>query len=629
MGYALPTFPTSFTGTGGGGSGACTVNNYISCAGDGGTGGTGDTKDPSGIVAIDGVLDYNFDLTSATHVSTGVYRVITVPSFEVLAGKTQCAIKVSPQGLLQVLPEALFSDFKGLSTILFSPTDVHIAYNPTLNELYVNDTDHSLIASVAYDRLAIFNPSTRSWNYINFVGEALPVIQTGKGTPLLFDTISQSAYTLCTGPGIGTLIFDMIGRSKVFDTWNNITHGQSFNNYILAINPANSTCIIVRDSHVLAWWTTVGGIPNSVVATAAFPGGAGYDTPGMTPVVDINNNYWIYKNLGGANQSWVRTFLGAGPTLSFEDISITTDLFSHPLTRINPNTNCFYYLSSNHDYLMKFDCTAKTATRVNASAYPALTAPNKYLTLRSITSLTWSSDYTKLIALRGGSDPADLLIVSPIDGLVDAGYTDTANYSRNFGSGVAVGAISKLWNVSSERIVQADFSGGEDFGLVSTTAVSYEAHWLSANECQIEFKDPYTGARVDSAFHIAFASEGTAAGGGGGTGTGEDLHQFVVPFAFGDSTPSLIGQIAANKNILSVQVFVSAAFNGVGATLSVGPTALPTDLMTTLENNPALVGEYSVYTVKSYGTATNLYLHIVPGAGASTGTGVVVIEYQP
>lgn len=631
MGYVLPI--TGGSGSGSGGAGACNVVNNIYCGeGDGtGTGG-GDTKDPSGTVSIDGALEYNFDLTSADHVSTGVYDVTTVPIFEVVAGKTQCAIKVSPQGVLQALITALFSEFKGLSSVTFSQDDINIFYDPVLNELYTIDTFHSTVASVSYDRLAILNPDTRGWSYINFIGEDLQAVHTADANPLLFDPINHKTYVLGVNTHIGTLIFDMIGRQKVFDTWADIAHSQSDKYYVLAVNPNNSTCLIVGDSHILRWHTTIGGIP-VVPAVANAAVSSGYDTGGMIPVVDINNNYWIYKNTGGANVFWTRVFL-AGSVLTFEDISVTTDQVSNPAptpTRINPNTNCFCYLSSNHDYLMQFNCTTKVASRINASSYPALTGPNRHLTLRGVTSLEWSSDYSKLIAIRGGSGGSqeDVLLVNPVDGLVDAGFIIPDSYSRNLASGNMAVSVARLWNISSERIIEVDFSGGEDFGQVSTSHVTYEATWLSANKCRVEFKDTLTGARVDSAFHIAFASPGTAAGGGGTPSTGEPVHQLIHPFAYSDSTPALIGQVASGKQILSTQIFITTAFNGTGAALSVGITGTPADLMATTENNPAAIGEYSVYQSKVYGAATNIYLTIVPGAGASAGAGFVVIEYQP
>lgn len=124
-----------------------------------------------------------------------------------------------------------------------------------------------------------------------------------------------------------------------------------------------------------------------------------------------------------------------------------------------------------------------------------------------------------------------------------------------------------------------------------------------------------------------FVTGGSTGGGGGGTGT--DAVNFYLNFSFGDASPEPIEIIASGKKIISIRLFIHTAFDGTGAALSVGPSGDPDQLMDELENNPAAVGEYSVYPGISFGSATLVQLHITPGSGASQGSGLVVMEVEP
>jgi hypothetical protein len=121
---------------------------------------------------------------------------------------------------------------------------------------------------------------------------------------------------------------------------------------------------------------------------------------------------------------------------------------------------------------------------------------------------------------------------------------------------------------------------------------------------------------------------GTSSGGGGG-GTGTDATNYYLPFSYGDASPEPIEIVASGKKILSVRLFIETVFDGSGAALSVGPSSDIDQLMDESENNPAALGEYSVYPGVEYGSATLIELHITPGSGASQGAGLVVLEVEP
>jgi len=112
------------------------------------------------------------------------------------------------------------------------------------------------------------------------------------------------------------------------------------------------------------------------------------------------------------------------------------------------------------------------------------------------------------------------------------------------------------------------------------------------------------------------------------SGSSSAANQLTLPFAFGDASPAVIGNAPASKQILSVQLFITTAFNGSSPALQVGIAGTAEDLMAASENTPGAIGEYTVYTVKSYGSIQELILTITPGAGASAGAGVVVVTYE-
>lgn len=122
---------------------------------------------------------------------------------------------------------------------------------------------------------------------------------------------------------------------------------------------------------------------------------------------------------------------------------------------------------------------------------------------------------------------------------------------------------------------------------------------------------------------IEMGAQGPAgAGGGGGLTT-------VYEFSYGDAQPVLIKALAAGKAVLAAALHVEIAFNGTGAQLSVGTLSAPNDLVAASQNNPAEVATYSMWPGKSYGVATDVYLFITPGGGASAGKAQVSLTVEP
>lgn len=98
-----------------------------------------------------------------------------------------------------------------------------------------------------------------------------------------------------------------------------------------------------------------------------------------------------------------------------------------------------------------------------------------------------------------------------------------------------------------------------------------------------------------------------------------------VAFAYGDATPKLIGTVSAGLTVVSVAIDVQVPFDGVGAALSVGTTASPERFMAAADNAPDMVATFEVAPFDDAVVATDVYLFITPGSGASAGGGVVMI----
>lgn len=108
----------------------------------------------------------------------------------------------------------------------------------------------------------------------------------------------------------------------------------------------------------------------------------------------------------------------------------------------------------------------------------------------------------------------------------------------------------------------------------------------------------------------------------------DDITESLYSFAFGDATPANLLNINANKLIFNVEIVILTAFDGVGATLSIGDADNPNRLMSTSLNNPNVSGTYTATPDYKYDTNTQLKLYINAGSGASVGNGLIIIKSQ-
>lgn len=100
------------------------------------------------------------------------------------------------------------------------------------------------------------------------------------------------------------------------------------------------------------------------------------------------------------------------------------------------------------------------------------------------------------------------------------------------------------------------------------------------------------------------------------------------PFSFGDATPATVTTALAGKLVYAVQLHIRTPFDGVGAALTVGDAAQTDRLMRASENDPFTTGSNTTAPAYAYGADTTVQLGIIPGAGATQGAGVLVLNVQ-
>lgn len=101
-----------------------------------------------------------------------------------------------------------------------------------------------------------------------------------------------------------------------------------------------------------------------------------------------------------------------------------------------------------------------------------------------------------------------------------------------------------------------------------------------------------------------------------------------VPFNFGDASPKPITVVPANKLVLNSSIVITTGFDGSTASLTVGSAATPDDIMTTSDVAPSVASTWSSNPNTVYGADTQVYLTINNGSGATSGSGILILQIQ-
>ena len=104
--------------------------------------------------------------------------------------------------------------------------------------------------------------------------------------------------------------------------------------------------------------------------------------------------------------------------------------------------------------------------------------------------------------------------------------------------------------------------------------------------------------------------------------------QHTFPFSWGDATPASLMSASAGQMILAVTISLDVPFNGVGASLSLGDAGDTGRLLASSMIDPTVVGAFENAPCLRFGSNTQILLTIVPGTGASSGSGVVSLYLE-
>lgn len=100
-----------------------------------------------------------------------------------------------------------------------------------------------------------------------------------------------------------------------------------------------------------------------------------------------------------------------------------------------------------------------------------------------------------------------------------------------------------------------------------------------------------------------------------------------IPFSWGDATPAVLGVFEVGKIIYSISLVILEPFDGIGASLSIGVDGNADLFMATNECDPKTAEVYSVTPGYKFAVEKTVKLFITPGAGATKGNGVIMINY--
>lgn len=100
----------------------------------------------------------------------------------------------------------------------------------------------------------------------------------------------------------------------------------------------------------------------------------------------------------------------------------------------------------------------------------------------------------------------------------------------------------------------------------------------------------------------------------------------VVPFAYGDASPTTIFTPSAACTAILTRVVIDTPFNGTGAALQVGTSAQPAVLMPASANDPTNALAYDFAADLPLAAAQAVQLTITPGAGATAGAGRIILD---
>jgi hypothetical protein len=99
-----------------------------------------------------------------------------------------------------------------------------------------------------------------------------------------------------------------------------------------------------------------------------------------------------------------------------------------------------------------------------------------------------------------------------------------------------------------------------------------------------------------------------------------------INFTFGEA-PHAVWPAPVNGTFTVARVEITEEFDGTGASISAGTQAQPSAVMPPELNNPYELGSYETAADFEVAQGGQLYITIVPGAGATRGAGTLYVDF--
>lgn len=467
---------------------------------------------PCALVNDDGTLLFGRGVASSTRIDDGIYDVTSSVTFPSVGGVIQCAVHVTPQGVVPAAGESSFEDYLGLTTTLFDPGDAGAWYDPVRGRVWATDISHDNAAYTIPDRLGILRLDTGTWEYIT-LPTTRPNIDHNKCSLGIMDLTNRVFYLQAfhqTGPVRSTLVYSLDTYALLQDTWDLSGHGQGTYHIVVGADPSRNKVCIWGDS-TLRLYNTASGVPTTLADSKNRTGNTGF----RNPITSNDGAYWFYDNAPSPDE-WLQCAISGSVWGSFTNRdadngnghNMDSNLYTH-----NPVTDEIYYMAgAGNDELYKVLCVSPfTVTKINSSTYAGIGAGTWTTSIAAPTAISWSPDYYRLIVVRASPTYGAVYVVDPSDGSIDVAYELDDRYSRNYNAldiGVDHG---RIWSIGSNRIQEFRFTGStENTSLVVYKPVAPAARMTSTTKARVElFQVANSYVRQDNPFYISF--HGTAA----------------------------------------------------------------------------------------------------------------------
>ncbi|MCC5631701.1 hypothetical protein LC613_28705 [Nostoc sphaeroides CHAB 2801] len=360
--------------------------------------------------------------------------------------------------------------------------------------------------------------------------------------------------------------------------------------------------------------------------------------------IDINEANLTLGNIGGTLPI---TKGGTGSTSASNALTAlgaasSSALTSHTSNTSNPHNTTAAQVGNtvaqwNANKLQSFDVASASPTNgqvltyntTNARWQPSNPSSGGGTLVQAVygttnTAVTVSSGTTTSIGLSATITPTStsnfLYITGTVANMIKSSTTPFANTWVN---------LLSIQNVTT----------GANYSLTEALGRAAEVRWINPVTFNIRVPITSTAAQTFTVFASIQGTNVTFQTGGGsdfllsnltimeiGAASSSSTPVKDINFAYTDVSSRLIYTASVNEIILTVTVVILVPFNGVGASISIGDAGQTDRLGNDTQIYLDQVGEYSINPAYKYTSSTAINLLLNAGAGATQGSGYIIIE---